>query len=86
MVVERLRDWVDNPANFDKGKARLSDNILYYRDGVSEGQYSKVKNTELVAIEKAIGQIQDEYDSTTKPKVTALVVVKQHHTRFFLIH
>lgn len=53
--------------------------IIFYRDGVSEGQFQQVLNSELNAIRSACASLQKDYE----PKVTFLVVQKRHHTRFF---
>ncbi|XP_016984986.2 protein argonaute-2 [Drosophila rhopaloa] len=53
------------------------DHILYYRDGVSDGQFPKIKNAELRGINAACAQVG------IKPKICCVIVVKRHHTRFF---
>lgn len=54
--------------------------IIFFRDGVSEGQFAHVLNIELSAIKDACKEMQgDGYD----PAVTFLVVQKRHHTRLF---
>ncbi|XP_016958952.2 protein argonaute-2 [Drosophila biarmipes] len=53
------------------------EHILYYRDGVSDGQFPKIKNEELKGIYAACAK------AGCKPKVCCVIVVKRHHTRFF---
>jgi eukaryotic translation initiation factor 2C len=53
--------------------------IIFFRDGVGEGQFAQVLNSELNAIRRACSSINQDY----KPRVTFLVVQKRHHTRFF---
>lgn len=53
-------------------------NIVVYRDGVSEGQYSAVIEQELAALRKACNSLYTE-----KPRMTLIVVAKRHHTRFY---
>ncbi|KAF7823308.1 protein argonaute 5-like isoform X1 [Senna tora] len=53
--------------------------IIFYRDGVSEGQFSQVLLYEMEAIRKACASLQEGY----LPRVTFVVVQKRHHTRFF---
>lgn len=55
--------------------------IIFYRDGVSDGQFSQVLNMELKAIRNACTELQA--DGSYKPFITFLVVQKRHHTRFF---
>ena len=54
--------------------------IIYYRDGVSEGQFPKVVNHELSAIRRACTTLELGYE----PKVTFIVAQKRHKTRFFV--
>ncbi|OIW05841.1 hypothetical protein TanjilG_23627 [Lupinus angustifolius] len=53
--------------------------IIFYRDGVSEGQFSQVLLHEMDAIRKACVSLEEGY----LPPVTFVVVQKRHHTRFF---
>lgn len=53
--------------------------IIFYRDGVSEGQFSQVLLYELDAIRKACASLDQNY----QPRVTFVVVQKRHHTRLF---
>lgn len=54
--------------------------IIFFRDGVSEGQFDEVRRAEIRAIRSACKKLQpDGYE----PKVTFLVVQKRHHTRLF---
>lgn len=53
---------------------------MYYRDGVSEGQFAEVLSIEMGAIRGALKAI---YGSNPPAKVTFIVVQKRHHTRFF---
>ncbi|KAJ7129589.1 Piwi domain-containing protein, partial [Mycena epipterygia] len=51
--------------------------IIFYRDGVSEGQFKQVLEQELPLIKKACASLN------INPKITILVVGKRHHVRFF---
>ncbi|XP_026820735.1 protein argonaute-2-like [Rhopalosiphum maidis] len=53
--------------------------ILYFRDGVSEGQFLQLLEHELIAIRRACLRLNINY----RPSVTFLVVQKRHHTRMF---
>ncbi|XP_062105193.1 protein argonaute 5-like [Humulus lupulus] len=53
--------------------------IIFYRDGVSEGQFSQVLLYEMDAIRKACSSLEEGY----LPRVTFVVVQKRHHTRLF---
>ncbi|KAG6682426.1 hypothetical protein I3842_13G141200 [Carya illinoinensis] len=53
--------------------------IIFYRYGVSEGQFSQVLLYEMDAIRKACLSLENGY----LPPVTFVVVQKRHHTRLF---
>src|ERR1700738_474415 len=52
--------------------------VMYFRDGVAEGQFAKVKEFEVAAIKDAIESL-----SGRVPTVTAIIVRKRNHTRLF---
>ncbi|XP_076457167.1 protein argonaute-2-like isoform X9 [Babylonia areolata] len=53
--------------------------IIFYRDGVSEGQFHAVLSHELRAIREACTKLEVDY----RPGITFIVVQKRHHTRLF---
>ncbi|XP_054710913.1 protein argonaute-2-like [Uloborus diversus] len=53
--------------------------IIFYRDGVSEGQFHQVLTHELLAVREACMKLEADY----KPGITFIVVQKRHHTRLF---
>ena len=53
--------------------------IIFYRDGVSEGQFRDVLIYELQAFQQACRELHPSY----KPQITFIVVQKRHHLRFF---
>jgi eukaryotic translation initiation factor 2C len=55
--------------------------LVFFRDGVSEGQFNQVLNHEMNEIRKACMRI----DPTYKPRCTFIVVQKRHHSRMFPI-
>ena len=83
MVTERLEAWAAVHKNTG---SRLPDNIIYFRDGVSSGHYPKVQQYELEAIRAAYATMRTKLG--LKPKalpLTAVIVTKRHHTRFYPI-
>ncbi|CAF1024442.1 unnamed protein product [Rotaria sp. Silwood1] len=60
---------------------RLPNKIVFYRDGVDEGQYQKVLDNEVNKIKTACRIV---YGDRPLPKLTFIVVKKRHNTRFFL--
>ncbi|KFY31959.1 hypothetical protein V493_00653 [Pseudogymnoascus sp. VKM F-4281 (FW-2241)] len=77
MMRSRLRLWRDR-------NKTLPENILVYRDGVSEGQYQVLKDDEIPSLRKACDGIYTP-DQRKKglPKLSVIVVGKRHHTRFY---
>ena len=55
--------------------------IIFYRDGVSEGQFESVRQEEISALQGTCLDLQP--DGSYQPKITFIVVQKRHHTRFF---
>jgi eukaryotic translation initiation factor 2C len=53
--------------------------IVFYRDGVSEGQFHMVLNHEVTAIREACAMLEKEY----QPPITFIIVQKRHNTRLF---
>jgi len=51
--------------------------IIFYRDGVSEGQFKQVLEQELPLLRKSCDKLK------INPKITIIVVGKRHHVRFF---
>ncbi|VDL64861.1 unnamed protein product [Hymenolepis diminuta] len=56
----------------------LPTKILFYRDGVSEGQFSSVVEKELSAMQRACTKLRPGY----QPGFTFIIVQKRHHIRF----
>ena len=65
---------------FNQKTQRKPEQIIYYRDGVSEGQFAAVLNHELSAIRRACTTLELGYE----PKVTFIIAQKRHKTRFFV--
>ncbi|GFZ17825.1 argonaute family protein [Actinidia rufa] len=64
---------------FRRSTGLKPDRIIFYRDGVSEGQFSQVLLHEVDAIRKACVSLENNY----LPRITFVVVQKRHHTRLF---
>ena len=58
---------------------KIPEKILYYRDGVSEGQFSEVLIAELKAMQSACRDLNQGFT----PQITFIVVNKRHKARFF---
>jgi len=57
--------------------------VLFFRDGVSEGEYAQVMEQEYKAIQEACAELITEGKIQQKPAITFVIVGKRHHTRFF---
>jgi len=71
---DRLRLWMKHNQN------KLPEYIVIYRDGVSEGQFTQVLEIELPMIRKACSKL---YTAGRRPKLSIIVSVKRHQTRFY---
>ena len=64
----------------------LPDHIIYYRDGVSEGQFNEVLQKEIGLMQKLFLEVLPKNlahlrTNPYKPKITVIIVQKRHHTR-----
>ncbi|KAI9599313.1 Piwi domain-containing protein [Syncephalis fuscata] len=66
-------------SNFHRRSGTYPQRIIFYRDGVSDGQFQRVFEVELKAIKKACRELSPKYN----PKLTFIVAKKRHHTRLF---
>ncbi|XP_055356733.1 protein argonaute-2-like [Paramacrobiotus metropolitanus] len=58
---------------------RKPERVIFYRDGVSEGQFEQVMHQEVYALQRACNKLEPGY----QPHITYVIVGKRHHTRFF---
>ncbi|TMW63067.1 hypothetical protein Poli38472_005685 [Pythium oligandrum] len=65
---------------FETSRGVLPTRVLYFRDGVSEGQFGMVQGDEVGAIKRAL---QRKTANAANVRVSAIVIKKRHHTRFF---
>ncbi|KAI8086911.1 Piwi domain-containing protein [Gilbertella persicaria] len=72
MVKELLK-------SFYQSCGQKPERILFYRDGVSEGQFKNILENEVSAIRAACASLNGSY----KPSITFVVAQKRHHARFF---
>ncbi|CAK4646856.1 hypothetical protein LEN26_009490 [Aphanomyces euteiches] len=81
--VEQIEDLESMAAEMLKAffieTKRKPSQILFYRDGVSEGQYQMVLNFEVSALRQACAKLEPGY----APKISFVIVGKRHHTRLF---
>ncbi|KAL7951866.1 ribonuclease H-like domain-containing protein [Trichoderma barbatum] len=78
-LLEAFTTRLDTWNKHNGGK--YPENIVIYRDGVSESQFSQVLDDELPTIREAC---RKKYPaSQPQPKLTIVVAVKRHQTRFY---
>ncbi|CAG0893618.1 unnamed protein product [Darwinula stevensoni] len=79
-IIQELAAMVrDLLVQFYRSTRFKPNRIVFYRDGVSEGQFQTVLQHELTAIREACIKLEHDY----KPGITFIVVQKRHHTRLF---
>lgn len=79
MLESRLKLWKSQGDH-----AAFPENVLVYRDGVSEGQYAMVLEAELPLLRKACDNLYPVLDRKKGlPHITIVIVGKRHHTRFY---
>lgn len=81
-IIEDLENIVVEQLNyfFKRNNGQKPHRIIFFRDGVSEGQFDQVIRAEIRAIRAACKRMQaTDYE----PAITFLVVQKRHHTRLF---
>ena len=78
MLETRLDLWAKHNGN------RLPDNILIFRDGVSESQYKTVLVEEMPLLQAACAA-KCKLNQQKPPGITLVIVGKRHHSRFMKI-
>uniref|UniRef100_M4BSN4 Uncharacterized protein n=1 Tax=Hyaloperonospora arabidopsidis (strain Emoy2) TaxID=559515 RepID=M4BSN4_HYAAE len=78
--IENLKDMtMELLKQFYRQTHGKPDRIVFYRDGVSEGQFHMVLNHEVTAIREACQALEVGY----MPPITFVIVQKRHNTRLF---
>ncbi|KAH7102563.1 eukaryotic translation initiation factor 2C [Auriculariales sp. MPI-PUGE-AT-0066] len=70
LMYGRYRDNVEKKAGWPK-------RVIFYRDGVSEGQFQQVLDHEIPQLRRAFAELGID----PAPKLTVLIVGKRHHVR-----
>lgn len=85
MVKERMVGYKKSPQN------TVPKRIIYYRNGVGDGQHADVYEKEVRMIRNAYKAVEAGDDQMSmggqrkknKLQVTAIIAAKRHHVRFF---
>ncbi|TFK26516.1 Piwi-domain-containing protein [Coprinopsis marcescibilis] len=81
-TIEDLENMMSEALQYLDRKGRGPTNIVFFRDGVSEGEYDNVRKVEIAAVERAIATYV-RFTKRPRPRLTFLVVTKRHHTVLF---
>jgi eukaryotic translation initiation factor 2C len=79
MVTDLLEVYFTN-------NKKMPDAIVYYRDGVSDGQFEEVLRKEYAYIKDTVENfrgVMSAKGQTWDPKINVVVVQKRHHVRIF---
>lgn len=80
--VEPLADMMESLLKlWQKHNGNLPENVIVYRDGVSEGQYNIILDQELPKLRDACKALYPA--KSPQPKMTIIIVGKRHHTRCY---
>ncbi|WWC59473.1 uncharacterized protein I303_102029 [Kwoniella dejecticola CBS 10117] len=78
-IIQDLENMVhDHILTFEKNTKAKPEKILFFRDGVSEGQYSHCVQYEVEAVKRAARRFPKYM-----PKITFVICAKRHAMRFF---
>ncbi|ETW76417.1 hypothetical protein HETIRDRAFT_480543 [Heterobasidion irregulare TC 32-1] len=84
-IIEHLKEMMVDAINyFGSQNQVVPSKIIFYRDGVSEGEYQQVQDKETKAIQAAFDSIVEQrMIKDAKFQLIFIVVGKRHHIRFF---
>ncbi|KAK0186096.1 argonaute-like protein [Armillaria mellea] len=79
MAKEAIQAYIKNRSNTEKitSASAKPKRLIFFRDGVSEGEFEQVLEKELPLLKAAC------QDAGISPKITFITVIKRHHIRLF---
>ncbi|KAG8714786.1 hypothetical protein FRC09_017242 [Ceratobasidium sp. 395] len=83
MITDMTEIMIERLTAFRAKNIVLPSRILFFRSGVSEGQFSAVLNHELPMMQQAFVKFPTRDGKPYSPKLTILIAGKRHRTRFF---
>ncbi|XP_067141267.1 protein argonaute-2-like [Centruroides vittatus] len=85
-IIENMKEMMkDLLISFYRNtRGQRPEKIIFYRDGLSEGEFSKAVNKELMLMRDACAEMNPS--EVYEPPITFVVVGKRHHTRFIPEH
>ncbi|KAF5364713.1 hypothetical protein D9758_005608 [Tetrapyrgos nigripes] len=76
-ILQQYRTYREKEENLGANSHRSAPKrIIFFRDGVSEGEFAKVRDQELAVLKRVCK------DLGIDPKITFIIVGKRHHYRF----
>ncbi|KAG7452849.1 Piwi-domain-containing protein [Guyanagaster necrorhizus] len=85
-IIEHLEPMVISclEAFYMRNKGQAPQRLIFYRDGVSEGEFEIVRREEMgKSLDTAVRKFYQSKGVNQRPNLTFLVVTKRHHFRFF---
>lgn len=80
-IIQDLKGCIKNLLiKFRRVTNQIPQKLVFYRDGVSEGQFREVLANELTQMREACLEL----DSSYQPAITYIIVQKRHHARLFI--
>ncbi|KAI5239632.1 Piwi-domain-containing protein [Aureobasidium subglaciale] len=76
-IEKHIMSLVKNGWSAKVGQGKAPTTVVYFRDGVSEGQFAQVIDQEVAAMKGAFLKVG------VKPKFLVIIASKRHHVRFF---
>lgn len=82
-MIAKMTDMIYRKIGiYKKYMGKLPTRIIYYRDGVSEGQLAQVLDKEIPQIKEACLKMK-KMEPSYNPQIACIVVQKRHHMRIF---
>jgi len=82
-MIENLEDMFENLLmKFFEFNKRPPAQLIFYRDGVSEGEFKQVVDLEIPRLAAVLGKKYGA-DKSSWPPLNFIIVGKKHHVRFF---
>lgn len=75
--IENLLEWHLNA--WKKQHNRHPDEIVFYRDGLSDGQFEMCRQNEIASLRSMLDK---KFTADQRPKLLVVCTVKRHNTRF----
>ena len=82
-ITEMSKMCVERIMAYYKSVGKLPKCVLFYRDGVSLGQFDIILDEEVTAVKNSFATISNKLGVKFNPKLTFTTILKSHNTRFF---